>query len=161
MTKLRLGNLHLNEGADVPWYQKPVRGYIRMFRGTKNQNEGTFAKTTLLRNRPFVASRSSSMLHYIFQDLEGCRRRIALHNLKGPCGTYLSALKGGVALQVASCKVSRYFQLSRDNLCFLDISQVRGRWALETPRVMKKGIRSGTPFTGTLSPISFEALYRT
>ena len=26
-----------------------------------------------------------------FQDLEGCRKRIALHPLKGPCSTYLSA----------------------------------------------------------------------
>ena len=28
--------------ADVPRYQKPERGYIRMFPGTKNWNEGTF-----------------------------------------------------------------------------------------------------------------------
>ena len=30
--------------ADVPGYQKPGRGYIRMFPDTKNRNEGTFAK---------------------------------------------------------------------------------------------------------------------
>ena len=37
-----------------PQYQKPERGYMRMFPSTKNQNEGAFAKTALLRNRPFV-----------------------------------------------------------------------------------------------------------
>ena len=31
------------------------RGYIRMFPRNENQNEGTFAKTTLLQNRPFVS----------------------------------------------------------------------------------------------------------
>ena len=46
--------------------------------------------------------------HYVFQDLEGCRRRIALHPLKGRCSTNISALKGGVTLQFASWKVSRY-----------------------------------------------------
>ena len=30
--------------SDVPWYAKPERGYMRMFPGTKNRNEGTFAK---------------------------------------------------------------------------------------------------------------------
>ena len=28
--------------ADVPQYQKPERGYIQMFPGIKNRNEGTF-----------------------------------------------------------------------------------------------------------------------
>ena len=52
--------------ADVPRYQEPERGYFRMFPRNENQNEGTFprnenrnegifAKTTLLRNRPFVS----------------------------------------------------------------------------------------------------------
>ena len=31
---------------------------LRRFPGTKNRNEGTFAKSALLRNRPFVSSRS-------------------------------------------------------------------------------------------------------
>ena len=43
--------------ADVPWYQKPERGYIWMFPGTKNRNEGTFAKPPFLENRPFVSTR--------------------------------------------------------------------------------------------------------
>ena len=49
---------------DVPRHQKPERGYIRMFPGTKNWNEGKFAKTALLRNRPlkaFVSSRKGSI----------------------------------------------------------------------------------------------------
>ena len=46
--------------SDVPRYQKPERRYVRMFHGTKNQNKGTFAKTTLLRNRPFVSSLKKS-----------------------------------------------------------------------------------------------------
>ena len=46
--------------SDVPWHQKPERGHIRMFPGTKNRNEGTFAETALLRNRPFVSSRQES-----------------------------------------------------------------------------------------------------
>ena len=55
--------------ADVPLERKPERGYIGMFpqnekAGTRvrsnvprneNRNEGTFAKTTLLRNRPFIS----------------------------------------------------------------------------------------------------------
>ena len=40
--------------SDVPRYQKPELGYMRMFSGTKNRNEGTFAKTAVLRNRPSV-----------------------------------------------------------------------------------------------------------
>ena len=56
--------------ADVPPERKLQRGYIRMFPrnenrnegkfacspGTKTRKEGKFAKTTLLRNRPFVSS---------------------------------------------------------------------------------------------------------
>ena len=38
--------------------------------------------------------------HYSFQDLEGCRRRIALHPEKDPVAPTFSALKGGVALQI-------------------------------------------------------------
>ena len=38
--------------SDLPRYQRAERRYIRMFPGTKNRNEGTFAKTALLRNRP-------------------------------------------------------------------------------------------------------------
>ena len=33
---------------DVPRYQKPERGYIQMFPGTKIRNEGTFAKTVVI-----------------------------------------------------------------------------------------------------------------
>ena len=43
--------------SDVPRYQEPERGCIRMFPGTGTRNEGTFAKTTLLQNHPFVSSR--------------------------------------------------------------------------------------------------------
>ena len=43
--------------SHVPLYQKPRQGYIRMFPCTKSGNEGTFAKTALLRNRPLVSSR--------------------------------------------------------------------------------------------------------
>ena len=39
--------------SDVLRYQE--RGYMRMFSGTKNRHEGTFAKTGILRNRPFVS----------------------------------------------------------------------------------------------------------
>ena len=38
-----------------PRNEKPERGYIRMFPRNENRNEGTFAKTTLLRNRPFIS----------------------------------------------------------------------------------------------------------
>ena len=48
-----------------PWYQEPERGYIRMFPGTKNRKEGTFAKTTLFRNRLFVSSRNTSTVIYL------------------------------------------------------------------------------------------------
>ena len=50
-------------GADVPWYQTPERGCIRMFPGTKKPERGYiyFAKSTLLRNRPFASSRTISI----------------------------------------------------------------------------------------------------
>ena len=38
--------------SDVLPERKPQRGYDRMFPWNENRNEGTFAKTTLLRNRP-------------------------------------------------------------------------------------------------------------
>ena len=38
-----------------PRNEKPERGYIRMFPRNENRNEGTFTKTTLLRNRPFIS----------------------------------------------------------------------------------------------------------
>ena len=41
--------------SDVPPERKPERGYIRMFPRNENRNEGTFAKTALLRNRPFIS----------------------------------------------------------------------------------------------------------
>ena len=41
--------------ANVPRYQKTEGGYVRMFPQNRNRNEGTFAKTTLLRNRPFIS----------------------------------------------------------------------------------------------------------
>ena len=34
--------------------------------GTKNRNGGTFAKTTLLQNRPFVSSRNCAIYIYIY-----------------------------------------------------------------------------------------------
>ena len=41
--------------SDVPPEWKPERGYVRMFPRNENRNEGTFGKTTLLRNRLFVS----------------------------------------------------------------------------------------------------------
>ena len=41
--------------SDVPPERKPERGYVRMFPRNEHRNEGTFAKTTLLRNRPFIS----------------------------------------------------------------------------------------------------------
>ena len=38
-----------------PRNEKPERGYVRMIPRNEKRNEGTFAKTTLLRNRPFVS----------------------------------------------------------------------------------------------------------
>ena len=38
-----------------PRNEKPQRGYVRMFPRKENRNEGTFAKTTLLRNRLFIS----------------------------------------------------------------------------------------------------------
>ena len=35
-----------------------------MFPGTKNRNEGTFAKTTLLRNRPFQGSKNDRVWEF-------------------------------------------------------------------------------------------------
>ena len=41
--------------SDVPPERKPERGYARMFPRNENRNEGTFAKTTLLGNRPLIS----------------------------------------------------------------------------------------------------------
>ena len=41
--------------SDVLPERKPERGYVRMFPRNENRNKGTFAKTTLLRNHPFVS----------------------------------------------------------------------------------------------------------
>ena len=41
--------------SDIPPERKPEGGYVPR---NENRNEGTFAKTTLLRNRPFVFQRS-------------------------------------------------------------------------------------------------------
>ena len=41
--------------SDVPRDEKLERGYVRMFPRNENRNEGTFPKTTLLRNRPFIS----------------------------------------------------------------------------------------------------------
>ena len=41
--------------ADVPPERKPERGYIRMFPRNENRNGGTFVKTALLQNCPFVS----------------------------------------------------------------------------------------------------------
>ena len=43
--------------SDVPRHQKQERGYIRRFPGTERLDKGAFAKTALLRKRPFVSSR--------------------------------------------------------------------------------------------------------
>ena len=51
-------NEDLNEGTfGCSPERKPKGGYVRMFPQNENRNEGTFAKTTLWRNRPFVSSR--------------------------------------------------------------------------------------------------------
>ena len=64
--------------ADVPPVQKPERGYVRMFlrnekpeRGyvwmfprNENRNKGTFAKTTLLRNRPLISQWLKAWIYY-------------------------------------------------------------------------------------------------
>ena len=44
-----------------PGTKKTERGYMRILPRNENRNEGTFAKTTLLRNRPFVSSRYLSL----------------------------------------------------------------------------------------------------
>ena len=52
-----------------------------------------------------------TLSHYVFQGLEGCRLGESRHATpaeKGPVTPAFSALKGGVALRVASCKVSQY-----------------------------------------------------
>ena len=41
--------------SGVPPERKPERGYVRMFPRNENRNEGTFAKTTLFRNRPLFS----------------------------------------------------------------------------------------------------------
>ena len=38
-----------------PWNEKPERGYVRTFPRNENRNEGKFAKSTLLRNRPLIS----------------------------------------------------------------------------------------------------------
>ena len=78
--------------ADVAQYQKPERGYIqmfpgtkktargcvRMFPGTKNRNEGTFVKTTLSRNHPFVSSRFFLTDHSVFAPSVECAEKTAI-----------------------------------------------------------------------------------
>ena len=44
--------------SDVPPERKPERGYVRLFPLNESRNEGAFAKTTLLRNRPFVSQKA-------------------------------------------------------------------------------------------------------
>ena len=51
--RTRTGTRARRVPSDVPPERKPERGYVRMFPQNENRNEGTFAKTTLLRNRPF------------------------------------------------------------------------------------------------------------
>ena len=67
--------------ADVPPKRKPEQGYIRMVPRNENQNEGTvpsgreilnegtFAKTTLLRNRPFVSCYSANNFTSVLLEL--------------------------------------------------------------------------------------------
>ena len=45
--------------SEVPRNEKLERGYVRMFPQNENRNEGTFTKTTLLENHPFVNPRIS------------------------------------------------------------------------------------------------------
>ena len=45
----------MKTGSHVPPKRKLERGYVRMFPRNENRNEGTFAKTTLLRNRRFAS----------------------------------------------------------------------------------------------------------
>ena len=58
------------ERSDVP----PERRHLRMFPRKENRNEGTFAKTTLLRNRPFVSQ-------WKFLWLDGDRSRLCFCDL--------------------------------------------------------------------------------
>ena len=53
------GYKNQNEGTKtgVPGPPKPERGYNKQNDGTQNWKKGTFAKTALLQNRPFVSSR--------------------------------------------------------------------------------------------------------
>ena len=53
--KERISEVH----SDVPPERKLEQGYFRMFPWNENQNEGTFAKTTLLENRPFGSPRNA------------------------------------------------------------------------------------------------------
>ena len=64
--------------ADVPPERKPERGYIQMFPRNENRNEGTFAKTTLFRNRPFVSSR----LFLVVARFEPCEASLSQSTLK-------------------------------------------------------------------------------
>ena len=48
--------------SDVPLERKPERGYVRMFPQNEKWNEGTFTKTTLLRNRPFLSPSEISLI---------------------------------------------------------------------------------------------------
>ena len=61
MTKFR-GLTPVEVLADVPLERKPEGGYVRMFPWNENRNEATFAKTTLLRNRPFVGPATTQNL---------------------------------------------------------------------------------------------------
>ena len=54
--------------SDVPPERKPERGYVRMFPRIENRNKGTFAKTTLLRNRPFVSQWKGDLtINYVWE----------------------------------------------------------------------------------------------
>ena len=58
--------------SDVPRNQKETeRRYIRMSPGTKSRNEGTFAKTALLRNRPSVSSPTDAYANFERDFLNG------------------------------------------------------------------------------------------
>ena len=46
--------------SDVRPERKPEQGYIRMLSWNETRNEGTFAKTTLLRNRPSISQQGGS-----------------------------------------------------------------------------------------------------
>ena len=84
--------------------------------------------------------RATLYSHYVFQDLEGCHKKIALHPLNGPCGTYFfSSLRGcrassclleGVAVQGGVAATRKIFigsDLKTPYVCYTRVVIVLAR----------------------------------